>query len=793
MNISYQWLKDYIEFDFTPEQLQDKLTFAGIEVEQVTKLGKELEQIKIAKIIEREKHPNADKLSICKVDDGTDIKQVVCGAPNCDAGKLVAYAPIGTKFPEFTIKKAKLRGVVSFGMLCSEKELGLSDNHDGIMELSEDAPIGKDLAAYYDFKDTVYEVEITPNRPDLLGLTGVARDLSALLNTNLKLPRISFKESEKETNSFLKIDNQNPEKCLRYTARIITDIKVKESPEWLKRRLMASEINTINNVVDITNFVLMETGHPLHAFDYDKVSGHEIIIRNAKKGEKLLALNDKEYILDEHDLVIADAEKPIALAGIIGGKNSCVDSNTKNIVIESANFLYSTVRKTSRRLKIFTDAGYNFERGMSSEQTRIASDRAAQLLLENVGGSLLKNILDNYPVKEEKAKIKIRTERVEKILSVKIPAEKIAEYMKALGLELIEKTDKDLTFLAPYNRKDLTREIDLIEEIIRLYGYNNIPSKKEHKPIMDRKKFYLKRNIKDYLVNNGFNEVINWSFGNPEDVEKLKLNFADKDFVKIKNPMWSTFSIMRPSLIPDLMKNAEHNINHNQKNVKIFELAKCFNLSDKGIEEDYFCTGLLIGDQADIYWKDKAGKVNFYDVKGLVIGLLEIAKYGKLTLETSKDEIYIPGVNADIILNKQKIGSFGEIDPKIAEQYSIKESAFIFEININKMMEFGRIKKIKFKEIPKAPFVNRDLSFIVPNSYSVGELTSCMLGINRNLIRDVILFDEYKGKGISDGFRSLSFNLTIGTGTKNLTDENLNNLFDKIIKELKKKFQIEMR
>ena len=793
MNISYQWLKEYIKLDFTPEQLQDKLTFAGIEVEQVTKLGKELEQIKIAKIIEREKHPNADKLSICKVDDGTDIKQVVCGAPNCDAGKFVAYAPVGTKFPDFTIKKAKLRGVASLGMLCSEKELGLSDNHDGIMELPENAPIGQDLAAFYDFKDTVYEVEITPNRPDLLGLIGVARDLSALLNTELKLPEISFVENGEPVDSALKIDNKNPGKCLRYIARVMKDVKVGESPEWLKRCLMASEINSINNVVDITNFVLMETGHPLHAFDYDKIVGNKIIIRNAIKGEKLLALNDKEYILDENDLVIADAEKPIALAGVIGGKNSCVDSDTKNIVIESANFIYSTIRKTSRRLKIFTDAGYNFERGMSSEQAKIASDRAAQLLLENVGGILLKKELDSYPKKEEKAKIVIRPKRVESILSVKITADKIKEYMKALGLDLVEEHDESLTFFAPYNRKDLTREIDLIEEIIRLHGYNNIPSEKEHKPIMNRDKFYLKRNLKDFLVNNGFNEVINWSFGNPEDVEKLKLDFEERDFVKIKNPMWSTFSIMRPSLIPDLMKNAEHNINHKQKDIKIFEFAKCFNTVGDKIKEDYYCTGLLVGDYTDIYWKDKAEKINFYDVKGLIKDFIATSKYGKLSFESSQEKIFIDGVSADILLNREKIGSFGQIDPKLAELYSIKESAFVFEINFNKMIEFGRVKKIKFKDIPKAPFVNRDLSFVVSKNYQVGELTSCILGINKNLIREVILFDEYKGKGIQDGFRSLSFNITIGTGTKNLTDENLNNLFDKIIKELKKKFQIEMR
>jgi len=419
MKISYNWLKEYLDFDLSAEELQDKLTFAGIEVEAVIRLGEELKQIKIAKILKREKHPAADKLSVCKVDDGEGIKQVVCGAPNCDANQFVAFAPVGAQVGEFKIKKAKLRGVESFGMICSEQELGISDNHDGIMVLPQNAPLGKDLASFLHLEDTVYDVEITPNRPDLLGMIGVARDLSALLNLQLKLPEISISENEEKIEDTLKLENKIPKLCTRYTARVIKNLKIAESPDWLKKKLISVGLRPINNVVDVTNFVMMEFGHPLHAFDLNKLQANTIIVRNAENGEKLPALDENTYSLREHDIVIADVSKPIALAGIIGATNSHITSETTDIVIEAANFLYSSIRKTSGRLKISTDSSYRFERNMSDETTEIAGKRAAQLILEIAGGKLLRGKLDSYPQPVSENIVMLRPERVRKVLQSK--------------------------------------------------------------------------------------------------------------------------------------------------------------------------------------------------------------------------------------------------------------------------------------------------------------------------------------------------------------------------------------
>jgi phenylalanyl-tRNA synthetase beta chain len=390
MKISYNWLKEYIDLKLSPQELEEKLTFAGIEVEAVEKIGAELEQIKIAEILEKEVHPGSDHLSVCQVNDGSETVQVICGAPNCAAGQKIAFAPIGAEIGEFKIKKVKLRGVESFGMICSEKELGISDNHDGIMILPENAPLGKSLASFLETDDMAYDVEITPNRPDLLGMFGVARDISAMLNIPLKLPEIHFTESDEPIEDNLSLENVAPKLCTRYTARMIKGVTVKESPEWMKKHLISVGLRPINNVVDVTNFVMMEFGHPLHAFDYHLIDDQKIVVRRAKIDEQFPALDEETYTLQESDLVIADNHKAIALAGIIGGENSHITESTKDIVIEAANFLYSSIRKTAGRLKIATDSCYRFERDISDEKAELASRRATQLILELAGGKLMK-------------------------------------------------------------------------------------------------------------------------------------------------------------------------------------------------------------------------------------------------------------------------------------------------------------------------------------------------------------------------------------------------------------------
>ena len=796
MKISYKWLKEYIDINLSEKELEDRLTFAGIEVEAVEKIGAELAQLKVAEIVEKTPHPNAEKLSICQVNDGKETVQVICGAPNCAVGQKVAFAPVGTNFDDFVIKKAKLRGEVSFGMLCSEKELGLSDDHDGIMVLSEDAETGTDLASYLKIGDICYEVEITPNRPDLLGMIGVAKDLSALLDIPVSLPNPKLPKGISDIKKELKLENTAEDICTRYIARVVKNVKIAESPEWLKQRLLAVGMRPINNVVDITNFVMHEYGHPLHAFDYDKLEGHKIVVRRATEKEKFTALDEETYELKTSDLVIADAEKPIALAGIIGGQDSGISNETQTIVLEAANFLYSSIRKTSGRLKIFTDSSYRFERDMADQTAELISERAIELILEIAGGELVEGKLDSYPNPKNLEIVSIRPSRARKLLTIDIDAEKITTYMEALGLKKISEQEDLISFEIPANRKDLTREIDLIEEVIRLHGYNNVPTLTIPQNIMNRKYFYARRKVQDLLVSYGFSEIINWSFGDPEDLDKLKISENDerRETAKLKNPLGTSFSIMRSTLIPNLLKNAEFNINHGTKSFKTFEMAKIFHRKEEKLatEKLQLC-GLMTGQLNPTYWKEKPKQVDFFDLKGIVLELVELLGVEKINLKESAEAFYQKGQAADLFHKKHFLGSFGKIDPKITEQFGIEQDVYIYDLKFDKIYELDMIGTPIFKKIPKFPPVLRDLSIIVSKEFSVQQIVDTIFATNRKLIHDVVLFDEYKGKNIKDGFRSLTFNIIFVSETKTLTDEYTNKIVQKAVKRLENEYHIEMR
>lgn len=796
MKISYKWLQRYLDLNLSPEALTDRLTFAGIEVEAVEELGEELKQIIIARIETRVDHPNSDHLSVCRVNDGTETVQVVCGAPNCAQGQIVAFAPVGTTFGDFTIKKTKLRGEVSFGMICSEKELGISDNHDGIMVLPEDAPIGTDMATYLGVSDVCYDVEITPNRPDLLGIFGVARDLSALLKLPLQSPQLPALSGSGCLEQELKLLNHAPELCTRYTARMIKGVTIAESPQWLKDHLISVGLRPINNVVDVTNFVMMEFGHPLHAFDYAKLAGATINVRRAEEGEKFPALDDEEYSLTSEDLVIADAEKPVALAGVIGGSNSQITEATSDIVIEAANFLYSTVRKTSGRLKIFTDSAYRFERDIADETAELVSQRAVQLILEVAGGTLVEGVLDSYPAPKALTRVRLRPSRVEKLLTVAMDNATITGYLQSLGLTAVAGEADALTFEIPFFRKDLTREIDLIEELIRLHGYNNVETFFVPQSIMNRRKIGARRQLQDVMVNYGYSEIVNWSFGDPEDLVALKLGDADerRATVAIKNPLGARFAIMRSSLIPSLLKTAAYNINHGAGSLKLFEMNKVFFAQDAKLprEKEMLC-GVATGKLSDIYWKEPQQEVDFYDVKGVVEEVLEGLGLAKLRIVETADPFYQEGVGADILMRNSKVASCGKIDPKVAEAFEIDQPIFAFEIYFDDILQNSVMPKTTFTTIPKVPPVVRDLSFVAAKEHTVEDISKTIRQVNPQLIKRVVLFDEYIGKTIAPGMRSLTFNLVIGSDTKTLTDEFTNNFLQKIVKTLKANHGIEMR
>ena len=795
MNISYNWLKEYIDFDLSSEELKRRLTFAGIEVEKVEKLYENLKSVKVAKIVEREKHPNADKLSVCKVDDGENVWQVVCGAPNCDAGQFAVFAPVGTQIGEIKLKKAKLRGIESFGMLCAEDELGLSDDHAGIMILKDDSKIGQSLADHLKLSDTVYEVEITPNRPDLLGMIGIARDLSSLLTKKLNLPKVEIAETGDGIGNYLALKNEEPELCARYTARFVRNITVKESPDWLKKKLTAIGLRPINNIVDITNFVMMEYGHPLHAFDYDKISGKSIIVRKAKKNEEFSALDDNSYKLQDSDLVIADLEKPIALAGVIGGSNSHITETTTNIVIEAANFLYSSVRKTSGYHKIFTDSSYRFERNLSDVTPTEAGQRAAQLILKLAGGELHSGCLDSFPTSYTPQITSLRPSRVKRVLAIEITKDKIISYLTSLGLTFVKGKDDLLEFDIPHYRNDLSREIDLIEEIIRLHGYDKLPNVIKPAGIMNKDVFYMRRSIQDTLVKYGFSEVVNWSFGDPADLDKLNIAQDDnrRNLIKIKNPIGQSFSAMRSMLLPDVLKNAIHNINHGEKDFKLFEMNKVFfdNGSSLGTEE-LEVSGVITGQLYEMFWKESSKQVDFFDIKGAIEEILETVGLKKHTFKESNESYYQPALALDVYVGK-KMGHFGKIDPKIAEKYDIEQPMFAFTLNVSAVANSKRFVIPNFTQIPKYPFIFRDTSFVISKEYQIIEIIREIKQTNSKVIKNVRLMDEYTGKNIEKGYRSLTFNVAFNSEIKTLTDEYVNNIMNKVIKNLKNKFSIKER
>ncbi|MDP8220242.1 MAG: phenylalanine--tRNA ligase subunit beta [Candidatus Stygibacter frigidus] len=796
MKISYNWLREYIDIDLSTDKLEEELTFSGIEVEGVEHQGVLLSQIIISEVKERKLHPNSDHLWICQVDNGKEIVQVICGADNCEPGKKVALAPVGTDLGEFVIKKAKLRGELSFGMLCSERELGISDNHDGIMNLPIEAQTGIKLTSLYDLADTVFDVEITPNRPDLLGITGIARDLSSLLHVELKMPDPELPAGNNPITAALKLSNHAPDLCPRYTARVIKGVKIAESPDWMKKRLTSIGLRPINNVVDATNYVMFELGHPLHAFDYHLVDDHEIIIRRAEAGEKFLALNDIEYKLTSENLVIADSKKAIALAGVIGAANSQIKDDTKDIIIEAANFKYSSVRRTSKHLAIFTDSAYRFERDLSDIQAELASRRCCELILSMAGGELMEGVLDSYPKPEKPVEVNIRPSRVKKVLSIDIAPEKITKYLESLGLKILGSGEDLLRFESPHYRKDLTREIDLIEEIIRLYGYNNVDTYFNPQKVMDYELFRNKRKICDVLVGMGFFEVVNWSFSSLEDLDKLLLAEDDRrrNIVSLKNPLGSSFAIMRPMLLPDILRNTSYNLNHNQKDIKLFELNKVF-LKGEGklAEENYHLSGILTGLRESVHWREKPVKLDFYDVKGILEELLMICGISSWEEKLSEEKWYQPGTGLDFYYRNKLVASAGKLDPKISSSFEIEVSCFVFDLYLETIYNQPRDMVPVYQEIVKYPPVLRDISFLIDRRYDYSEITDCIRKSSPNLITDVVLFDEYQGKNIPEEKRSLTFSLTFSSVNKTLNDKLINKEMNKIIQVLEQKYEIRMR
>lgn len=798
MLISLNWLKQYVDIKESVEEIANALTMIGQEVEAIDIQGKDLGNVVIGQIVEFDKHPNSDRLTLLKVNVGEEEPlQIICGATNHKLNDKVVVAKIGAVLPgNFKIKKSKIRDVESFGMLCSEAELGLAKESEGIIILPEDAPIGKEYREYAGLNDVIFELEITPNRPDCLSHIGIAREVAAYYNRKVKYPVIEIAETIESVNTVIKVNIEDKERCKRYLGRVIKNVKIKESPDWLKTRIRAMGLNPINNVVDVTNFVMFEYNQPMHAFDLDKVEGN-ITIRAAKENEEITTLDGVERVLKNGELVIADDEKAIAIGGVIGGQNTQIDSDTKNIFVEVAYFTPENIRRESRDLGIFTDSAYRNERGMDIENLATVMNRAVSLLAEVAEGEVLSEVIDKYVEKPKRAEISLNLEKLNKFIGKTLTYEEVGKILTHLDIELKPLGDGTMLLIPPSYRADLTRPADIYEEVIRMYGFDNIEAKM---PVMsiesgeENTNFKISRIVREILKELGLNEVINYSFI-PKFTKEL-FNFGE-EVIEIKNPLSEDMAVMRPTLLYSLITNVRDNINRNQTDLKLFEISKTFKKLGEGQNglaiEDLKIALILSGREEKNLWNQSKSDYSFYDLKGYLEFLLErlnVTKYSLTRLTNNKN--FHPGASAEIKIGEDVIGVLGELHPNLVSYFGIKrEKVFFAELNLTSLLKYIKIK-VNYETISKYPEVLRDLAITLDKSVLVGEMVK-EIKKKVNLIEKIDIFDVYSGDKIDKDKKSVAMSIVLRDKNRTLTDEDIDKAMTAILELIKDKYNGEIR
>ena len=801
MIVTYNWLKEFVDFDLPPEELASHLTMLGLEVERLERLGEEMDTLIVAVVEEKGKHPDADKLSLCKVNNGTEILDIVCGAQNFKAGDKVALAQIGTILPgDFRIKRSKIRGVESCGMLCSEKELGFADESAGIMVLPGEYPLGVPLYEAMGLKDTVFEIGLTPNRADCLSIIGVAREIAAKLGKKVKYPGKCVEENGEEICAVSSVVIDDPDLCPRYAARHISGCRIAPSPGWLVNRLKVVGLRSINNVVDITNYVLMEYGHPLHAFDFDLLAEKRIVVRRAGEGERFKTLDGQERLLNSTDLTIRDGYRAVALAGIMGGENSEISETTKNILLESAYFNPSSTRQTSKRLGLHTDASHRFERGADINVLIKALDRAAYLIADLAGGTVAKGVLDVYPVRIEPRKITARAEYINRILGLTLTNEDIAEIFRKLefGVEIVDLGIFNVSI--PSFRVDIDREIDLVEEVARLNGFEKIPTTMPVAAVFsDLPPIHqlLESRLRNYLASQGFNEVINFSFISPDLFDRIMLNEDDsrRITVRIRNPLVEEQSVMRTTLLPSLLSTAVSNINFRELDQRIFELRRVYlPVQDQELPcEPLFLGVLLTGKREEQGWNHDKSLVDFFDAKGVVENILADFNVdgAEFSLE-NPERFYHPGKSSHILLGGGSVGSIGELHPEVMENFGLTQKVYYFEINFEKLV--GLSKEIRNVTPPsRFPDTFRDIAMLIDDEVSYSKIIDTIKRLKIKEIEEVGVFDLYKGEHLSPGQKSVAIRVSYRSHERTLTDDEVARMHNKIVKQLVNELQVTIR
>ena len=811
MKISLEWLNEFVDIsDLTVEQIVHELTMSGLEVEEIEKTGAKFTNIITAQIKEIKQHPNADKLHLVDVDLGTCVKTVVCGAQNIKEGQIIPYASVGSKVlnrktgEQFELTPAVIRGIESQGMLCSQDELGLENmqGEDGILILNrlyENIQLGTPLEKLLNIKeDTIINVAPTANRGDEMSILGVAREISSLFNKKLKFTQI---ESTKDlsTDKF-KVEILAEDACTYYAIGVLKDVEIKQSPDWMRRRLEVSGIRSINNVVDITNYVLLEYGQPLHSFDMDKLNGY-LCVRRANEGETIVTLDGIERKLNNDSILCATKEAGVCVAGVFGGANSEVDENTKNIALEAAYFTPPTNRKNARSIGYRSEACARFERGVDIEATRPALLRAMQLLTEYANAKV-EGVVETGKNKLDNVEITLRFAQIKRILGTEIPAEKCIEILQNLGFELLGQNAAAAKFKTPSFRiNDVKQEVDLIEEIARIYGYDKIaptlPNKTQSPEISVENK--LLKAINNLFLGYGFNEAMTSSLIGEPLLNQFGLSYNKEQAVFVQNPQSEDHTMLRQTTIANILSTLKYNFDNGQKNIWLYEMGKTYFIKeaatekDSGVEENRVVSGIITGDTNNNIWK-KHSKVDFYTLKGVMESLFELLGIsGRVKLNPAEDCEYLhPGRSAKVVLlgkTPETIGYFGEIYPIIKDKLKINQDIYLFEINLGKLIQAANVNVVKYKQLPQFPEVQRDISFAIEKNISNEQiLLTIKKSADSKLFKGANLFDIYEGEHIQDGYKSLAYRITIQDEEATLTDEIIEKQIASIKSGLIKKF-----
>ena len=799
MKASIEWLKEYSDIDVDAVKLGDILTMTGSKVETIEQRGNDIKNVVVGKILEIVKHPDSDHLVITQMDLGDEKVQIVTGADNIKVGDIVPVAKDGSELPGgVKIKKGKLRGIDSCGMMCSVGELGLDINQypgqieHGIMILDKslENKLGEDIVDILNLREDIIDFEITPNRPDCLSIEGLGRETAVSLGKEFKNPRKNIdklKVEDKKEIEGLKVDIEAPDLCYRYIARVVKNVKIAPSPEWLVRRLNACGIRSINNIVDITNYVMLEMGQPMHAFDINSIEGKHITIRRAKNGEKITTLDEEERSLDENDLVIADETKPVAIAGVMGGMNSEIEKDTETVVFESASFYGGAIRKTAKKVGLRTESSSRFEKGLSSENALRAINRAIELVKELNVGEVVEGKIDVYPTKQKVNKINLDYDRINKLLGTKISKEEMINTLEKLEI----KVENDVA-IAPYFRTDIEQLADISEEVLRFYGYDKLDTTLVESDTtigIRSKEQKIEQKIKNVLVNSGLSEIYTYGFVSDKDLEKSKINKDLKETsILIQNPLSDEYKLMRPSTIPSMMQTLATNANKKNARAKLFDISKNYKNINNEVEngevplQENILTIGMYGDDID-----------FYTLKGLIENVLEISAINRYDIvRETENESYHTGRCANFKVGIDVIATIGEVHPEVLDNYGIEKRAYLAEINLTKITKYSKANK-KYVEVPKFPAVERDIAIIVDEKIEVGQIEKIITKKAKKLLEKMQLFDIYRNEKLGENKKSVAYSLIFRDKNRTLSDDEINVVMENIISELQKTLKAELR